>query len=232
MQQAALVESIDSIGGQESISVFGYRYIKDNPPSWQPYSGTENREEILKEWKYAYNLITISIIDQEGKKSLQGGWPKKLDPFTQLDLLENEEEKIVNLIFLIRRSHSILYREKLTNRLFTLFKDAKEDHPDCPGIAANSLINFIKLLQLHPNLKYPSISLTPDNNIYASWREKQNRIYRVFSVHLLPNEDARFVIFKPNYKHPNQQIRISGTTTTDILIETVLPYGVDDWILE
>lgn len=134
------------------------------------------------------------------------------------------------LIFRIRTSLSIRYRESLANRLVTLFKDTKEEDPDSPGIAAGSLRNFFNFLQLHPNLKYPSISLTPEYNIYASWRDEQNR---VFSVHFLPNGgDARFVIFKPNYRHPERQIRISGTSTTDILMETVSPYRVYDWISE
>ena len=69
----------------------------------------------------------------------------------------------------------------------------------------------------------------PEDNIYASWRSEQNRL---FSVHFLPNGDTRFVIFKPNERHPDKQMRISGTATTDILMETVTPYGVWDWISE
>ena len=80
------------------------------------------------------------------------------------------------------------------------------------------------------DLKYPNISLTPDDNIYTSWSDEQNKL---FSVLFLPNrEDARFVIFKPNNRHPKRQIRISGTVTTDILIETVESYNILDWISE
>ncbi len=124
---------------------------------------------------------------------------------------------------------SIPYHDNLANRLITLFNDSKEEDPTSPGISDRSLFNFYNFLCLHDNLNCPTISLTPDYNIYASWRIERNR---VFSVHFLPNGDARFVIFKPNDRHPERQIRISGTTTADILMETVGPYGVRDWITE
>ena len=155
--------------------------------------------------------------------------PGNQDPTTQTTLLKREEDQVQELIFRIKRSKSICYRESLANRLLTLFNDAKEEDPDCLGIAAKSLRNFNNFIYLHTNLKCPTISLTPDYNIYASWRDEQNR---VFSINFLPNADVRFVIFKPNDRHPERKIRISGVATTDILMETVTPYGIGDWISE
>ena len=172
----------------------------------------------------------LAIIGQEGNESFLRPWSEKKNPFTQANLLDNEEDQTQDLIYRIRSSISIPYRERLANRLLTLFSDAKEEEPASFGIAVDSLRNFYNFLHLHTNLKYPSISLTPDDSIYASWRDEQNK---VFSVLFLPNgEDARFVMFKPNNRHPKRQIRISGTATTDILIETVEPYDVLDWISE
>ena len=153
--------------------------------------------------------------------------PENQDPITQTTLLTREEDQVKELIFRIKRSKSICYRESLANRLLILFNDAKEEDPACLGIAAKSLRNFNNFIYLHANLKCPTISLTPDYNIYASWRDEQNR---VFSIHFLPNADVRFVIFKPNDRHPQRKIRISGAATTDILMETVTPYGIGDWI--
>ena len=110
-----------------------------------------------------------------------------------------------------------------------MFNDAKEEDPASLGIAAGSLRSFYNFLRLHHDLKYPNISLTPDYNIYASWKNGQKR---VFSVHFLPNGDVRFVIFKPNNRHTERQIRISGIITSDILMETVLSHRVSDWILK
>lgn len=155
---------------------------------------------------------------------------KKEDSFTQVGLLGNEDNQVQDLIFRFRRLFSIPYRESLANSLLTLFNDAKEEDPTSLGITAGSLRNLYNLLQLHANLKCPIISLTPDYNIYASWRREQNR---VFSVHFLPNGDTRFVILKPNGSYPGRQICLSGLVTTDILMEMVAvkPYDVS-WISE
>ena len=193
---------------------YGSSFLIDSSPGVQSNSSAENRENIMQLWDIFDRSIHC--------------WYKKKDPFTQSDLLENEEEEVQRLISQIKISLSLRYREKLANRLVTLFKDAKEEDTDSPGIAANSLRNFIKFLQLNSNLKCPSISLSPEYTIYASWKDE----CRVFSVHFLPYGDVRFVILKPNYRHPERQLRISGTTTTDILMEMVLPYRVNDWISE
>ena len=171
-------------------------------------------------------LIALSVNREPSKVS---NWSEKENPFTQADFLDNEEAEVQKLILRIRTSLSIPDRERLANRLVVLFKDAKEDDITSPGISVGSLRYFINFFQLHTNLKRPTISLTPEYNIYASWRSEQNR---VFSVHFLPNGDARFVIFKPNKNHPKQQVRISVITTTDVLVETVSPFGVLDWISE
>jgi hypothetical protein len=175
-----------------------------------------------------FEVWITSAVVQEDQKALISDWLKNEDdPFTQMDLLNNEEDQVQELIFQIRKSLSITCHESLANRLLTLFNDAKEEDSASLGISVGSIRNFYNFFRLHTNLKYPTISLTPDYNIYASWRGEQNR---VFSVHFLPNGDARFVIFKPNDRHPGRQIRLSGTATTDTLIKTVESSGVWDWI--
>lgn len=208
-------ERVKFVVARRASIAYSDEFLTENLPSKEPYTGTGDTETIFR------SLMSVG--------GLSRVWPKKENPFIQSDLVESEEEAAQGLIYQIRTSLSIHYRQRLANRLVTLFKDSKEEDPYGPGISAGSLRNFIKLLQLHANLKYPSISLTPEYNIYASWRDEQNR---VFSVHFLPNGDARFVIFKPNYRHPERKIRISGTTTTDILMETVSSYNVSDWISE
>lgn len=122
----------------------------------------------------------LTAVSQEGRKVLISPWAEKEDPFTQVNLLDREEEQIKELIFRIRTSKSIPFRQTLANRLFALFNAAKEEDTASLGISAGSLRNFYKFLLLHTNLKCPTISLTPDYNIYASWRGEQKRI---FSVH-------------------------------------------------
>ena len=213
---------------QEAAIIYGNKFLRDDFPISDPYTGAsllpQNRqtERNFEVW------ITQSVV-QEDQKALISDWPENEDPLTQTDLLNNEEDQVQELIFQIRKSFSITYHENLASRLLTLFNDAKEEDPTSLGISVGSLRNFYNFLRLHTNLKCPTISLTPDYNIYASWRGEQNR---VFSMHFLPNGDTRFVIFKPNDRHPGRQIRLSGIATTDVLMETVVPDNVSDWISE
>jgi len=148
---------------------------------------------------------------------------------TKIDLIENKDDETKNLITRIRSNPLLSCREQLANRLAELFSDSKEEDPDSVGINADSLRSFNTLLTSYPNLKCPEISLTPDNDIYISWKREQDKL---FSVHLSPNGDSRFVLFLPNDLHPGRPIRISGLTTTDKLIETISSQGVLDWIQE
>lgn len=172
-----------------------------------------------------YQKFTIytdtAFVGEEEATSHIVDWLEKKDSFTQTTLLKNQDNEVQDLIFKINRLNSIPFRKILVNKLLTLFNDAKEEDTDCIGVDAESLRNFISFLQSNTNLKFPNISLTPEYKIYASWRGNKNQ---VFSVHFLQNGDTRFVIFKPNKKHPKQKIRLSGVATTDILMETVSPY--------
>lgn len=207
--------------------VYGNKSIEDNSPSNYPYSDTAVWEFLPKKFSKTVFYKNTAFVNQEEFSTSIIDLPDNQDPITQATLLKNEEDQVQELIFRIKRSIAISYRKSLANRILTLFNDAKEEDPDCLGIAAESLRNFYNFLHLHTDIKRPTISLTPGYNIYASWRGKRNR---VFSVHFLPNGDARFVIFKPNDKHPERKIRLSGTATTDTLIKTVESSGIWDWI--
>ena len=207
--------------------IYGRQYIKVISPSDQPYTGAWDILPIKKSTFARYKMTAFA--NQEESDTSLIDLPENQDPITQATLLNSEEDQVQELIFRIKRSRMISYRESLANRLLMLYNDAKEEDPDCNGIAAESLRNFINFIKLHTDIKYPTISLTPDYNIYASWRGEQNR---VFSVHFLPNTDVRFVMFKPNDRHPERKIRISGIATIDILMETLTPYCIEDWISE
>lgn len=137
--------------------------------------------------------------------------------------IDEQVKKLISEVKIL----SIPYRETLASTLVTLFNDAKEEEPTIPGISPASLSNFYSFLQLHPNIKYPAISLTPDHDVYVSWRGKENR---VLSLHFISDSDVSFVVFTPNDKHPERRIRISGITTTDVLMETLAPFSIWDWI--
>lgn len=213
---------------KEAAIAYGDEFLINDFPIGDPYIGAlllHRKPQTQRKFKF---WITPAVV-QEDQKILIRDWPENEDSFTQANLLNKEEDQVQELIFQFRKSLSIRYHESLANRLLTLFNDAKEEDSASLGISVGSLRNFYNFFRLHTKLKCPTISLTPDYNIYASWRGEQNR---VFSVHFLPNGDARFVIFKPNDRHPGRQIRLSGIATTDVLMETVTPDSVSDWISE
>ncbi|MGR3175799.1 MAG: hypothetical protein ACUZ8N_14560 [Candidatus Scalindua sp.] len=219
---------------EEASLISGNRLVIDNSPDIEAGTGMWNIEAlVISRPNQSPKVVRYKItpaVDQEEQDNLRSEWVGNKDPETQTDLVDNEDKQVQELIYLFRKFRSIPYCKRLADRLLTLFAYAKEEDPFNIGIAAGSLRNFYIFLQLHTNIKYPSISLTPDNNIYASWRGENNR---VFSILFLPNGgDARFVVLKPNDRYPKQQIAISGAVTTDIIIETAKPYGVLDWISE
>ena len=213
---------------QELAIIYGNQFLRDDSPISNPYIGTWSLLQKPRTVPKSKFWITPSRVWKD-QNSLISDWPENEDPFTQTDLLNNEEDQVQELIFQIRKSLFITYHKNLANRLLALFNDAKEEDSTSLGISVGSLRNFYNFFRLYTNLKCPTISLTPDYNIYASWRVEQKR---VFSVHFLPNWDTRFVIFKPNDRHPGRQIRLSGIATTDTLMKTVESSGVWDWISE
>ena len=147
-------------------------------------------------------------------------------PFDVLDGKLADEEKIRRLINYIRDESKIQFAEKLAARLDFLYEAAKEEDPDEVPISLESLSNFIGFLQKTPNLRYPSVVLTPSNEISAQWRVAPNRH---FAVVFLPTGETRFVIFTPNLRDPDRIDRLSGITSVDSLLETAQPHRVLDW---
>ena len=198
-----------------------------NPSCEWVSAGTAN--EIVYQITTTVNqqFYTIALNDQSYGICLSAPFTEM--PPSQLGLLNVEDERIQNLIFQIRMSSLISYRERIATELLALNDYAKEEGTESTGISLGSLRGFYDFIRMHNNLKCPIISLTPDDNVYLSWRGEENRL---FSLHFLPGGEVRFVVFKPNDMHPEKEDRISGRTTYDALKEAVIQYHVWDWISE
>lgn len=209
---------------------YGDESLIESPIHSFPYIGAWDRADLSSSKPtHGPRYIRTAAVDQEGPGV--SGWPRKRDPITSGDVVDNGEKEIHELIFRFKTLLSVPYREGLANRLITLFKDAQEGDLISPAISVGSVRSFYDFLQLHAhsNLKCPSISLTPEYNVYASWKAEQGR---VLSMHFLPSGDVRFVIFKPNDKHGSRKIRIFGIATADVVMGEVEPHGVQGWISE
>jgi hypothetical protein len=210
-------------------TAYGSLYLLNNFPTDSSYINSSSFIQNVQQERKPRLWVTSAKVGQEKHGIHEIDYFVYKDSFTQDELLNSEENQIDELIFQIRKTISIHHHDRLANKLLVLFKAAKEDDPASLGIAVGSLRNFYNFFRANINLKCPVISLTPDYNIYASWRGEKKQ---VFSVHFLPNGDVRFVIFKSNDRHPERMIRLSGIATTDILMKTVAPYGVAQWITE
>jgi hypothetical protein len=120
----------------------------------------------------------------------------------------------------------ISYRAQLAARLRELQDAVQEEESGSLGITVRSLQHFVEFLKAHPTLRRPAVSVTPDRNIYASWKSKFDR---VFSIHFFPDGNVRFVIFRPNEKHAGEVIRISGTATVDVVMSIAALHDVLSW---
>lgn len=140
-----------------------------------------------------------------------------------------DEQSVEEIIRRVRTTFPRSYRVRLASRLSELQKAIQEEELDGRGISVRSLQHFIEFLEAYSSLRCPAISVTPDRNIYTSWKSGSDR---VFSIHFLPEGEVRFVIFRPNDKHPSQTIRISGTATVDVIMSIVVPHGVLEWASE
>jgi hypothetical protein len=135
-----------------------------------------------------------------------------------------DEQSVEEIIRYVQTTLPVRYRARLASRLSELEKAVQEE--ELNGIAVRSLQHFIELLGAYPALRCPAVSVTPDRNIYASWKLGSTR---VFSIHFLPDGKVRFVIFCPNDKHPGETIRLSGTATVDVVMSIAEPHGVLNW---
>ena len=215
---------------QKASVVSGDRFVKYDLPA-KVDVGVWNVETLMisrpnQRPIVVYYKITPAV-DQEEQDNLRSIWAKSKDPETQMDLVDSEDKQVQELIYRFRTSRYISFHESLAEKLLVLHNCAKEEDSTSSGIAISSLRYFFNFFHLHSKLKCPTISLTPDNNIYARWKGEKGCL---FSIHFLSDGNASFVIFKPNDKHPELKIRLSGIATTDILMETVESHGVSDWI--
>lgn len=142
--------------------------------------------------------------------------------FTQSELVDKTDYV---LYFINRITKSCVNPNcgSLKSRLIELNNEVKEDEPGSDGIVTSSLYSFFRFMDSDIRIERPSIGISPDNNIFASWRVKK---YQVFNVHFLSDMTVRYVILESEHQEPQ-----SGTAYIDSLIEIVNSTVVKDWII-
>lgn len=157
------------------------------------------------------------------------------DPWHEyvLGLVESWRSQVEpeSLISRISTLPNLMHAERISNRLSYLrrvfFEELGSD------ISADSIRTFTIFLSMHPDVRYPAITLTPAGNIYAQWKKRKDSYDSLFSLHFLSDWEVRFVVFAPNAKHLGKFARISGTEAVDTILSNMdKAYGVSAWVIE
>ena len=114
------------------------------------------------------------------------------------------------------------YKDRLVARIGHLSAAFAEDY-DGRLLSAHSLTGLIEFLESSPSSGYPDLTATPAGDAYAEWHGPQGRL---LTIEFLASGDARYLLFRPNPKHPQRVDRLTGTTTIDALPETVAPLAL------
>ena len=174
--------------------------------------------------------ISKLIIAGNFSSSVDSSLPTDAQHNYVLDLINSwkSQVEVEDLISRISALANVVYAERISNRLLNLRKVFLEEQDS--DISADSIRTFTIFLSMHPDARYPAITLTPVGNIYAQWKKDRTSL---FSLQFLPDWGVRFVVFAPNKKHSEIITRISGTETVDTVLGNMdKAYGVSDWVVE
>lgn len=137
---------------------------------------------------------------------------------------------VENLISRIRLSSHMLHVERISNRLRDLRRTIREEDGESADISADSIHSFFSFLKMHPNIRYPDITLTPDGHVYSRWKGDNGSL---FSAEFLPNSRVGYVVFAPTARHGGELSRNSGIDFVDTIFDRVnLAFGISTWVLE
>ena len=187
-----------------------------NWPSANRIGGMEERS-----W---FGTLSLSVRSQGGDEALPSSAYERLVAWV------DSWEGVVNLISRIRFSKQIFHSERISNRLTDLRCMIREEEGEMADISVDSLRTFFSFLKMHPNIRYPEITLTPDGDIYSRWKGDEGAL---FSVEFLPDSNVGYVVFASNPRHPGEVSRNSGTDFVDTVFEQInAAFGISAWILE
>lgn len=210
--------------------------IAPPPTVPEPFPSYKREEILFRELSQKINenppIQPIQIASYT--KPLKLSMIKRLssDDVINVELIKSWKRKkeLSDLISQIRDLTEARHAERIALRLDYLRNNFAEDEAGERDISADSLRDFIKFLNLHPNIRYPEITLTPSGNVYIRWKGEHKSL---FSILFLSSQNVQFVVFAPNERHPEIINHISGTETVDTVLEKLdKAYGVASWVTE
>jgi hypothetical protein len=145
---------------------------------------------------------------------------------TPVSELRTPKMQIQRQITAFRRGGGLPYRERLARRLDFLLGALEEEGETWAVDSPDSLRQMLLFLQDAPDLRCPTVTITPSATFRAEWQAGQNEH---FAVDFLPDGQVRFVVFSPGPLHPNRVQRLSGIVSRADVIRAIEPYKVYRW---
>lgn len=137
------------------------------------------------------------------------------------DLTLQSSETIDPIEIFINKFYSIpdcnmIMIESIVRRLRELREINIEDKLNL-DISKESLNNFFKLLYMNPNLTRPSISESPDGNLYIEWRKHSVLI----GIEFISDNEVLFVMLSQDLNN-QERLEITGRSNTEKVIDIFL----------
>jgi hypothetical protein len=191
-------------------NVFNHRIYSGNIPEFVPIASS-----------------TISFIESD---PLTIKLLNSVTVFTQKELFDVnvEEKQVQQLISQISLFDKLSCKEIIKNKLDKLYIISKEEDPGSTGISLDSLRTFYKFLQNNIMIECPMISLTPDNDIYATWKNIDGQL---LSLNFLQDGNVSFVLFKFDTNNPTKITPASDTIPVSQLFRVIDFTEILSWTL-
>ena len=146
--------------------------------------------------------------------------------FDVLDELRTPKGQIQRQITALRRGGGLSYHERLARRLEFLLEVLEEEEETWAEDSADSLRQMLLFLRSTPDLRSPTVTITPSATFRAEWQAGQNRH---LAVDFLPDGQVRFVVFSPDPRRPDRVQRVSGIVSRADVMRAIEPYKVVSW---
>jgi hypothetical protein len=143
-----------------------------------------------------------------------------------LDVLRTPKDRIREQIKTLRSGSRLPYREQLARRLTFLLKALEEEGESWSEHSTESLRRMLQFLEAAPDLRCPTVTVTPLATFRAQWQADPSRH---FAVDFVPDGQVRFVVFAPDPGHPERVERVSGIVSPANAMKTIETYQVHRW---
>lgn len=196
---------------------------------------TSIREAALKfhNWPTEQEIGQIKNRAFTGTSLLEAG-SRWSDEESQLpgyeELVAFADSWVENLISHIRLTRKINHAKRISTRLNDLRSMVLEETGENEDLSKESVRSFFSFLKMHPNVRYPDITLTPDGNIYSRWKGNNGAL---LGIEFLPDFKVAYVVFVPAPSHAGEVTRHSGIDFTDTVFKKInAAFSVAEWIFE